>query len=82
MVSEAAKKKAAAKKASKATKVQGSAKPSPAVSQSPVSSIVIFLSQFVYLLVNDCLACELDAIVFTFQCKYHRSHMPGTYSYH
>lgn len=37
MVSDAAKKRLAAKKAAKDGKLQGSAKPSPAVSQSPVS---------------------------------------------
>ncbi len=39
MVSDSAKKRLAAKKAAKDGKLQGSAKPSPAVSQSPVSTL-------------------------------------------
>ena len=38
MVSDASKKRLAAKKAAKDGKLQGSAKPSPSVSESPVSS--------------------------------------------
>jgi hypothetical protein len=41
MVSEAAKKRLAAKKAAKDSKLQGSAKPSPAVTPSPVNMVPI-----------------------------------------
>ncbi len=46
MVSESAKKRLAAKKAAKDGKLQGSAKPSPAVSQSPVSFLLKWINIF------------------------------------